>query len=417
MLRHWQPLDLRGIAKLATGATLGITGIVEGVHQSVLGSMGLPGGKEPGRARGFTGLVYKSVRGVTHLVGQGLDQGLGMLESLLPLETGQAETRERAALLAAINGVMGDRLAASGSTFATVMTMYSAQHKVLLQVPVGRQAQSAAAGQAPADPAVSGKILLLIHGLCMNDLQWQSGPPGSEHDHGAILAEQLGYTPVYLRYNSGLHVSQNGQPLAAMLQRLLDSWPVAVSELTVVVHSMGGLLIRSACYTAQQQGLNWPQQLKNIVFLGTPHHGAPLERAGNWVDLVLASTPYSKPFAKIGHLRSSGITDLRYGFVLEQDWTGRDRFQRVPDQRQNLPLPSGVKCYTLAAALAGESGVLAERLLGDGLVPLHSALGRHDDPARNLQFDGQAILYHLNHMAILSSPQVTQQLLAWLTPH
>ena len=178
------------------------------------------------------------------------------------------------------------------------------------------------------------------------------------------------------------------------------------------------MLIRSACHYAKQDALRWTDHLENIVFLGTPHHGAPLERAGNWVDVILESTPYTAPFAKLGQLRSAGITDLRYGHVLDEDWHGHDRFRRRSDSRQIVPLPEDVTCYTVAATTAAQQGVLANCLIGDGLVPLNSALGQHDDARRNLVFaqESQWIAYRMNHMELLTSPQVTRQLVQWLTP-
>jgi hypothetical protein len=268
-----------------------------------------------------------------------------------------------------------------------------------------------------AMPKVNGKILLLIHGLCMNDLQWQTG----EHDHGAILAAALGYTPLYLRYNTGLHVSQNGHQLAALLEtmqaQVLEQCSVSSIEICVVAHSMGGLLIRSAYEIAEKQGLQWPKHLKHCVFLGTPHHGAPLERVGNWVDGVLGSTRYSAPIGKLAQLRSAGITDLRYGFLLDQDWQGRDRFQRQLDERQHVPLPASVACYTVAAMVGSQRNALAERLTGDGLVPLRSALGEHDDPQRCLHFapEHSLIVHQVNHMALLSDVGIAQQMLRWLS--
>jgi hypothetical protein len=179
---------------------------------------------------------------------------------------------------------------------------------------------------------------------------------------------------------------------------------------------MGGLVMRSALFYAAEQGLQWPKYVKNIVFLGTPHHGAPLERAGNWVDVMLGSTPYSRPLAKLGQLRSAGVTDLRYGHVLDVDWQGHDRFRRKPDSRQPVPLPEHVACFAVAATLAGKRSHMADRLLGDGLVPLHSALGEHDEPQRCLHFapDHQLITYRTSHLQLLSSPDVTAQLLQWL---
>ncbi|MEN8163647.1 MAG: alpha/beta hydrolase, partial [Acidobacteriota bacterium] len=189
-----------------------------------------------------------------------------------------------------------------------------------------------------------------------------------------------------------------------------------IEELTVVAHSMGGLVTRSAFHYAKHEALSWPGRLKHIVFLGTPHHGAPLERVGNWVDVILGSTPYSAPFAKLGQLRSAGITDLRYGHVLDEDWQGHARFRRRPDGRKVVPLPEGVACFAVAATTAAERSPLADRLIGDGLVPLNSALGRHKDPKRTLVFEdpSQLIVYRANHLELLSSSEVSRQLVEWL---
>ena len=404
-MKHLRATDLRAIAQLATQATAGVARIAEGVHQSVWSSMGVPGGKAAGTTRGLTGLIYQSVHGVTHWVGKGLEAALASLQPLLErVDAEVPETPEREAVLAALNGVMGDRLLASQNPLATPMTLRY-QHQAL------------EIGKPPTLPQATGKVLLLIHGLCMNDLQWQTGAQEQIVDHGAALATQLGYTPVYLRYNTGLHVSINARELSRQLEQLVERWPRAAQELTVLAHSMGGLLIRGACHCARQENLRWPEQLKNIVFLGTPHHGAPLERAGNWVDVLLGSSPYSRPFARLAQLRSAGITDLRYGHLLDADWQGRERFQRQPDRRLPVPLPEGVNCYAIAATLAAKRSLLADRLTGDGLVPLRSALGQHDDPSRSLAFaaNRQSIRYRTNHMQLLSSPAVTQQLLQWLS--
>ena len=106
-----------------------------------------------------------------------------------------------------------------------------------------------------------------------------------------MLADQLGYTAVHLHYNSGRHISINGREFAKQLETLLREWPVPVEELTILGHSLGGLLARSACHYGAQAGHGWLQSLKNIVFLGTPHHGAPLERGGNWLQVSVARSP------------------------------------------------------------------------------------------------------------------------------
>lgn len=409
--RHVQPSDLGAVAQLATHATLGIVNMTEGVHQSVLRTMGGKRGALPGRTGGITGLVYRSVRGITGLVGTALDKVLAGLTPLLQQATGDhtADSTERTVALALLNGVLGDHLAASGNPLA--LTMSLRLHGNAWQP----ESATALGNQAP------GHVLLTIHGLCMTDTQWQVNGV----DHGAHLAEQLGAVRLNLRYNTGLHVSDNGAQLALLLERLVASWPVPLTRLTIVAHSMGGLVARSAHAAGLAAGHTWPASLKELVCLGTPHHGSPLERAGAWVDTLLAATPFSAPFAKLGQLRSAGITDLRHGHVLPRDWQTSAQTRKLPqalhrhtDTRTPLPLPTGVACYTVAATLAAQRSLLAERLTGDGLVPLNSALGKHDDPKRRLAFppDHQCVLYRTGHLELLSSPKVTAQLVRWLVP-
>ena len=404
--KHIQVSDLRAIARLATQGTLSVARIAEGVHQSVWRTMGMPGGAQKDQPRGLTGLIYQSIHGVTKAVGHTVDIALTKLQPLLESATAApADSPQRAAVVAALNGVMGDRLAADNNLLATPMTLRYNNTQLDWSA-------------MPAMPQATQKVLLLIHGLSMNDLQWTTQHAGQTVNHGSTLAQALGYTPVYVRYNTGLHTSINGQALAAELEKLIANWPVPVTELTVLAHSMGGLVTRSAVHAATQAGLKWSAALKNIVFLGTPHHGSPLERAGNWVDVILGSTPYSAPFYRLAQLRSAGITDLRYGHVIDSDWRGHDRFRRKPDSRTPVPLPTAVACFAVAATTAGKRSHLADRLVGDGLVPLHSALGQHDDPEHCLAFapEHQWIAYRMNHMELLGSPAVAQQVQTWLTP-
>ena len=402
-LRHLRASDVRGAARLAAQATSSLSRVVEGVHQSVWDRFGVRGAV-PGQTGGVTGLVYKSIRGLTHVIGKGAEASVALLEKYLDSqERAGAESPQREAILAALNGVMGDRLLADQNPLAIRMTLRYRGEVLNWQA-------------APPMPEASGKLLLMIHGLCRNDLQWDAQHEGQTVNHGQALAAELGFTPIYLRYNSGLHTSQNGRELASQLEQLIRHWPVPVEEISVLAHSMGGLIIRSAVHYARTDGLIWPQRLRNIVFLGTPHHGAPLERAGNIVDVVLGSTSFTAPLARLGQLRSAGITDLRFGCVLDEDWHGHDRFLRKPDNRQRVPLPEGVACFAIAATTAAKRSLLADRLIGDGLVPLHSALGHHRDAKRRLDFpkSSQWIAYQTSHMALLSHPDVAAQMLRWL---
>ncbi|AOF84084.1 PGAP1-like family protein [Hydrogenophaga sp. RAC07] len=405
VLRHLRPSDLQAAVRLATQATTGVIGIAEGVHQSVRRKLGLSAGTENDRTGGLTGQIYRGIRGVTELVGHGLD---GALATLLPLlddpSTHPEPSPGREAVLAALNGVMGDRLLAQNNPLAQRMELRLAGQALPMDRPM--QLRERLAGTSP-------HLLLLVHGLCMNDTQWHR----NGHDHGAFLAQAIGCTPVYARYNSGLHTSINGRELAGQLERLVAQWP-ALESITVLGHSMGGLLARAAVFYGRQMGHHWPAQLKHLVFLGTPHHGAPLERAGHGVDVLLSASPFTLPFTRLGMLRSAGITDLRHGHVLDDDWQGRGRFDSPHDHRVPLPLPEGVACFAVAATLAPQRGLLADRLTGDGLVPLRSALGQHDEAARKLVFakDSQCTVYRTGHLELLSSAVVAQQLVQWLAP-
>jgi len=110
----------------------------------------------------------------------------------------------------------------------------------------------------------------------LNDRHWHR----DGHDHGAALARDLGYTPLYLHYNTGLHISTNGRAFADLLQMLVAEWPAPLEELVIIGHSMGGLVSRSACYYGAFNGHDWLRHLRKLIFLGTPHHGTPMERTG-----------------------------------------------------------------------------------------------------------------------------------------
>jgi pimeloyl-ACP methyl ester carboxylesterase len=391
---------------LATQATTNVTRIVEDVHQSVLGTIDKSGVKVPDPVRGVTSLVYNGIHNLTTLTGKGLDTLLAGLQPVFErIEKPGPETAQRQAALSALNGVMGDRLDAGKNPWTIPMTLHHRNTEL-----DWRDMQSNAGARS--------KILLMVHGLGMNNLQWSAVRDGETLSHADVLGPELGFSPVYLRYNSGLHISQNGRELSVLLEQLVSQWPVQVDELTIVAHSMGGLVTRSAFHYARQDGRSWPGRVKNIVFLGTPHHGAPLERAGTWLEMVLGATPYSAPFTRLGRLRSAGVTDLRYGNLLDSDWHGHDRFAHKPDGRQHVPLPDGVACYAVAASTAENRSVLSDRLIGDGLVPLQSALGQHEDAARTLAFpkSSERIAFGMNHMQLLNSPDVTRQLLEWITP-
>lgn len=405
--------DLRGAGRLAIDGVLGLTDLVESLHHNIAKRPGIFGASMPGPTRGITGFSYRGVRWVTKLVGRSLDTALA---ALAPTPSPRSVSPRREAMLAALNGVLGDHLADSGNPLATTMCFRYDGRALTLNADALRTAFG--------EP--TGKLLIYLHGLCMNDLQWgrQSVPREGEAAIAAstsaatMLARDLGSTPLYLHYNTGRHISHNGRDFSALMDELVANWPAPITEIIIVAHSMGGLVARSACHDASVWTRGWQQYLKKLVFLGTPHLGAPLERGGNWVDVILGVSPYTTPFARLGKIRSAGITDMRYSNLLDEDWKGRDRFARSPDRPKPLPLPKGVMCYAVAATLGKRERDLSDRLMGDGLVPVDSALGRHADPTRRLALPASRtwVAYGMNHFELLHDSAVYERLRRWLAP-
>jgi len=390
--------DIRGVGNLTIDAITGITDLVEAMHHKIASLGGILGRPNQNRMTGITGMVYRNVRTVSGLVGNGIDLLLKQFSSLLGEK---CSSPEREVVLAALNGVLGDHLAARNNPLAIPIQF----RRSGVPLVIGDQAFNEAVRQS------NGKIVLMVHGSCMNDLQWNS----QGHDHGAALADDLGYLPVYLHYNTGLHISQNGRNFADLIEVLINQLP-QLTELVIIAHSMGGLVSRSACHYGKLAGHSWLNHLLKIVFLGTPHHGAPLERAGNWIDVILEISPYSAPFSRLGKIRSAGITDLRYGNILDEDWKGRDRFECSGDHRSSVPLPDGLQCYTIAATTSKKLNALGDQFIGDGLVTLNSALGRHKNADLNLFFPKthQWIARDMNHMDLLNQPEVYETIKQWV---
>lgn len=391
--------DLRGVSRMVVDAISGSTGLVEMMHANIASkSTWLTGETVSGVLNGATSFIYKSIRGITRAVGGGIDLALDALAPALG-EIGFSPARD--AVIAALNGVLGDHLAATGNPLAVTMHLRRE----------GRPLELTRGGLAAEIQVPSRKVLVLVHGLCRNDRCWER----EGHNYGTELARDLAYTTVYLHYNTGLHIGANGRAFAQLLDELVGAWPVPLSEVSILAHSMGGLVARSAYHHASATGHSWPRKLRKLVFLGTPHHGVPLERAGHWVELLLERTPYTTPFALLGKMRSAGIRDLRHGYVLETELKMRGRSANGSDSHRSLALPRRVRCYTVAARIGNAPFPRRDELIGDGLVPVASALGDHPDSRRRLRFprSHQWTAPGTSHLGLLCSGQVYEQIRGW----
>lgn len=374
--------DVRGVVRLAAGGVVGVTRIAEGLHSNIVRRATVLGTVPERSAPGIAGFVYGAVRATTAIVGAGLEGAVSGVQALWPAPgEGAADSDQRLAVLSALNGVIGDHLERTENALAIRMQLF-----------------------LPEKPGPN--VLVMLHGLCMNERQWMR----AGHNHALALERAQGWSPLYVRYNSGRHVSINARDLANMLESQFSHWPVPVESVVIIGHSMGGLLARSAVHQAQTAGMAWPRKLRGMVFLGTPHHGATLERAGNFLHKMLEISPYVAPFARIARIRSDGITDLRHGNLLQQDWESDSYALR--DSRRVVPLPHGVECFAVAGTVGSSEGVV----LGDGLVSVASALGRSSRRSHVLRFSTshRLIAAGVGHLDLLQSDVVCSKLLLWL---
>ena len=390
--------DLTGATRLAIDATTGVTDLVEAMHERIARLPGLPAPAVAGRTSGLTGFVYDTVRRVTRIVGRGVET---LIDLTLPPLVSDEPSPQREAAIAALNGVLGDHLVATGNPLAKPTALRRD----------GRALPGEASALAALLPDAADGILVAIHGLCMNDLQWRRGGC----DRAVDLAATLGLTSLHLDYNSGRRIHENGRDLADRLEALIDIWPRRLDRIVLVGHSMGGLVARSAFHQGEAAGHRWPARVSDLVFLGTPHHGAPLEKAGHWIDVVLGATPYAAPFARLGRIRSAGIADLRHGDLVEADHAVGDG-SPFADRRVPLALPSTARCWAIAGALGRRDGDPTDLVVGDGLVTVDSALGHHRDPIRELGFapERRWIFRGIGHLELIWSDEVFDRLRTWL---
>ena len=288
--------------------------------------------------------------------------------------------------LAVLNGVIGDTLASQGSKLAI-------QAK-LLGKPGGK------------------KICILVHGLCASEETWEFSEDAAQN-YGSLLQRDLGYAPLYLHYNSGLHISTNGRLLAGLLDDVFKNSSTPIKEIIFIGHSMGGLVVRSACHYGQKNKSHWVKRVKKIFLLGTPHHGNDYEKLGNLASKILRV--FSSRVEALGNKRSAGIKDLRFGNLLDEDWKGHDADALWKDNRHPVPLLPGVDYYVIAATLAKKNHNLFTQYFGDGMIPTHNAAGWSFRKSKTIPFSPRHFkcIRGVSHVRLAAHRKVYKQIFKW----
>jgi pimeloyl-ACP methyl ester carboxylesterase len=403
--------ELRDAGSLAGTALDEIAELAQGVHRAVASRVFGATGRQAQPVRLLHDAIAAIAYGSTRLGLKYLPPAAGFAAGALrdPAAESAHDVPRSRFLLGAISGFWGDRMAQRQQALAPAMRLRLHDGR-LRRLPATLAADAAAPGTA------TGRLVVFIHGLCETDRCWSFAAQQRWGDrtctYGSMLQDD-GWTPLYLNYNSGLRVSANGREFAELLDELVALWPVPVTEIALVGHSMGGLVARSAAHQGNELGHAWLALLTHVVGLGTPHLGAPLERYANWGAHRLDRLPETRPFASWLNQRSVGIKDMRYGALLEQDWLGHDPDELLTDRCTPAQLLPGVAYSVASATFSREPhGPFAHDLL----VQHSSAHGI--GKLRTIPFEPERT-FHLggrkHHFDLLADARVYGQLREWLS--
>ena len=399
-----KPEERRALGRLVTRTAADGISHVEQVHRAIAtrafnlsASVGLP-------ARilhdGIAAYVYAAIRGVGRVAGMTASE-LARLTSASPHPAGSTPASNLA--LAVLNATLGNELAAQGSPLAISMAVRADRTDISLTP----------AALVVAFPEPTPKVAVFLHGLGETEESWRLHADrhgeGAESTYGSRLQRDLGYTPLYLRYNTGLHISENGRHLSCLLEEVVAAWPTPADEILLVGHSMGGLVARAACHQAQTSGHTWIERVQHVVYLGTPHLGAPLEQWVSRLSGVLGRLNETRALASVLDRRSAGIKDLHAGALLDSQWS--ERADRARDQSPPVPLFPGANHYAVSATITTRRGNPIGRLVGDLLVHPASARG---GTYISFPVDRKRHFGGLHHFDLLNHPAVYGAMREWL---
>lgn len=341
--------EVRALGELASEALGGATARIEEMHEGIAERVFSSIGEVAAPVRLIhNGIAHGVHTGVRAALGTAVRTGARAISLTRPREAPSIEQATVARVaIGALNGAFGDRLEHEHSPFAVQMTVRR-----------GGEAVDLSSADAVRDtfPDATARLAVFLHGLCETEESWSRG--ALKHvPYGPRLRVELGYTPVYIRYNSGRHISQNGRQLAQLLDELTSAWPAPPEEIALIGHSMGGLIARSACHQAADHA--WVEKVRHVFMLSCPHLGATLERAAHAASAAFARLPETRSLATALNVRSSGVKDLRHGYLLDEDWLGHDPDELSRRMATELPLLECASHYFVSASISPNPGGLA----------------------------------------------------------
>ena len=398
--------ELAALGELAGEAAGGLASQIHQMHTGIAGRVW----RAVGPAATPVRVVHDEVAERAYSAARGLTRGLvrGGARALGAVQPPEAPSIQRSArgraVVGALNGLWGDRLAERRNGLALEMTLRAG----------GRDVPPTRPGLREAYPQATSRLAVFVHGLCETDDAWMLG--GARHvPYGFRLQAELGYTPLYVRYNTGRHISENGRELSKLLDRVTEAWPTEVHEVALIGHSVGGLVARSACHYCD--GAPWTSKVRHVFTLGAPHLGAPLEQAAHAATHVLGKLPETRALlAAPLKIRSVGIKDLRYGYLVDECWLDQDCDAFLKNTAREIPFLATATHYFVSASVSRDPDALAGRIVGDLLVLKPSAWAHRR--GQRLRFPVEQ--YHhvggVNHFELLNHPAIYAQMRRWMAP-
>lgn len=294
--------------------------------------------------------------------------------------------------IAVLNGLVGNYLARTHNGLATEMCLFHDDRPLALTPEALRAAH----------PQARPRLVVFVHGLMTTEHIWRL-PDGT--CYGSLLERDHNWTACYVRYNTGVSIADNGARLSALLQALVAAYPGALEELLLVGYSMGGLVIRAACHASAIAEHDWRAHVRRIIYVGTPHLGAPGERLGKLTSDVLAKIPnaYTRLIAEIVNLRSDGIQDLAHAVLRDEDRGVARKLWDLRDAKHPVPLLPEIEHHLIAGSLFVDPRLAL--LFGDSVVPMASAT--YAGQAQELLPPERVhVLPGLSHIALARHPEV-----------
>lgn len=399
--------DWHALGDVVALATEHLVAPVEGIHRAIAARwFGMAGERAAPVAKVYqaaTAGVYGSVRLAGSLVGGVLGLGAGVVALRRPVRP-LFQSNLGSGVQAAVNGLWGDALADRGSHFSIELGLRDAD---------GRSIGTDAAALDASFPSATGRFAVLLHGLGETERCWVPKAPNETNapDLAGVLAAD-GITPLTIRYNTGSRISVNGAALSTLLEEVVESWPVPVEQIVLIGNSMGGLVARSALHAAAEGGSAWLPMVRHLVTVGTPHLGAPLEKAAHVAAAALRLVPESRPIADFIDRRSVGIKDLRFGAIREEDWREAGGDELLRDVVGSIDVPETVSQHFIAGVVTTDPAHPVGLLVGDLMVRPASGTGK--GRRRQVAATNVKVLGSTRHSGLATDPVIHAQIRAWL---